>query len=86
MGRARLVSGRARDLEIVHCLQVVALYYVGAPAGSDVLFDQLRQEGDRIVAKAREQALSVDAALAVRTEVLTDAPRRWRESRRSRRR
>ncbi|MEV4603363.1 universal stress protein [Amycolatopsis sp. NPDC049253] len=70
---ARLVSGRALELEIVHCLQVAALYYGGAPAGSDVLFDQLRQEGDRIVTKAREQALSVDAALIVRTEVLTDA-------------
>ncbi|WP_432845039.1 universal stress protein [Amycolatopsis sp. CA-161197] len=69
---ARLASGRALDLELVHGLQIAAFCYGGGFPGSDVLFEQLRQEGDGIVAKARELALSVDSALTVRTDVLTD--------------
>ncbi|QRP50362.1 universal stress protein [Amycolatopsis sp. FDAARGOS 1241] len=70
---ARLVSGRALELEVLHCLQVPALYYGSGLAGSEVLVEQLRQEGDRIVVKARELALSIDGSLAVRTEVLNTA-------------
>ncbi|QRP50220.1 universal stress protein [Amycolatopsis sp. FDAARGOS 1241] len=70
---ARLASGRGLELELVHCLQADSLYYGGGLAGSDVLFEQLRVEGDRIVAAAAEQALAVDAALTVRTDVRTDA-------------
>lgn len=71
---ARLASGRGLELDIVHCLQVAALYYGGGLAGGDVLFDQLRHDADGIVARARELARAIDAALTVRTEVLTTAP------------
>ncbi|MEW2503721.1 universal stress protein [Amycolatopsis sp. CA-161197] len=69
---ARLASGRGLALELVNCLQGAALYYGGGLAGSDELFEQFRQEGERLVSAARELALSVDAALAVRTGVLFD--------------
>ncbi|HWD03239.1 MAG TPA: universal stress protein [Amycolatopsis sp.] len=71
---ARLVSGRGLELEIVHCLQAGALYYGGGLAGSDALFEQIRQQGERLVATARDLALSVDAALTVHTRVFTTAP------------
>ncbi|MFI5612049.1 universal stress protein [Amycolatopsis sp. NPDC051903] len=70
---ARLASGRGLDLELVHCLQADSLYYGGGLAGSDVLFEQLRLEGDRIVGAAAERAFAVDAALTVRTDVRSDA-------------
>ncbi|WP_326837924.1 universal stress protein [Amycolatopsis rhabdoformis] len=71
---ARLASARALELEVVHCLQVAALYYGGGPAGSDALFGQLRLEGERITERARELALSIGPSLTVRTEVVADAP------------
>ncbi|WP_336158015.1 universal stress protein [Amycolatopsis sp. VC5-11] len=70
---ARLASGRDLELELVHCLQLAGLVYGGGLAGSQVLFEGIQQDGDRIAAEARELALSVDPSLEVRTEVFTDS-------------
>lgn len=70
---ARLAAGRDLELELVHCLQVAGLAYGGGLAGGAVLFEGMQQAGERIANEARELALSVDASLAVRTEVFTDS-------------
>ncbi|MGV9299891.1 universal stress protein [Amycolatopsis sp. NPDC003676] len=70
---ARLASARDLELELVHCLQLAGLVYGGGLAGSEVLFEGIREGGERIVAEARELALSVDASLEIDSEVLTDS-------------
>ncbi|WP_020658890.1 universal stress protein [Amycolatopsis benzoatilytica] len=70
---ARLAEGRDLELELVHCLQVAGLAYGGGLAGSDVLFEGMQKDGERIAAEARELALSIDPSLEVRTNVYTDS-------------
>ncbi|MFI5611596.1 universal stress protein [Amycolatopsis sp. NPDC051903] len=61
---ARLVSGRALELEVVHCLQVPALSYGSALSGSDVVVEQL----DGPVVAGVDCTSNSEAAVAVAFE------------------
>lgn len=72
---AKLASTRGLELEIVHGLQIAALCYGGVGlAGIDVLFDAVRQDGERALAESRRQVEAVDKDLVVRSDMPTETP------------
>jgi nucleotide-binding universal stress UspA family protein len=71
---ARLASTRHLELEIVHGLQIAALGYGGGMAGADVLFDAVRQDGERVVTTARKVAASIDKALVITVKTPVESP------------
>jgi nucleotide-binding universal stress UspA family protein len=62
---AKVASARHFELEIVHGLRFAALGDAGGVAGTDVLFDAVRQDGERVVAGSRKVAASIDEDLVV---------------------
>lgn len=72
---AKLASARGLELEIVHGLQIAALCYGGVGlAGIDVLFDAVRQDGERVLAEARRLVTTVDKDLVLGSDMPTETP------------
>ncbi|MFI5592318.1 universal stress protein [Amycolatopsis sp. NPDC051758] len=71
---ARLASSRHCELEIVHGLQIAALGYGEGLAGADVLFDAVRQDGERVVAGSRKMAASIDETLVITVKTPVESP------------
>src|SRR6185295_19298716 len=71
---ARLASSRHCELEIVHGLQIAALGHGEGLAGADVLFDAVRQDGERVVAGSRKVAASIDETLVITVKTPVESP------------
>ncbi len=71
---AKVASARHLELEIVHGLRSTELGHDGGIAGTDVLFDAVRQDGDRVVAGSRKVAASIDEDLVVTAKTPAESP------------
>ncbi|WP_410627649.1 universal stress protein [Amycolatopsis sp. cmx-8-4] len=71
---AKMASARHLELEIVHGLRSTELRHDGGMAGTDVLFDAVRQDGDRVVAGSRKVAASIDEDLVVTAKTPVESP------------
>ncbi|UOZ02999.1 universal stress protein [Amycolatopsis sp. WQ 127309] len=71
---AKVASARHLELEIVHGLRSTELRHDDGMAGTDVLFDAVRQDGDRVVAGSRKVAASIDEDLVVTAKTPAESP------------